>query len=841
MKKLGTLGILLGQFCFLLGQPLQQTYYVLGENAQQVQAVCAKYACSYQTVSPILPMFKIEANSLTINELKKSSRLKIFPAEQNPKEETSVPGHDLAVNQLNQLHADFPQWNGEGKTVSLKENAFDASDVDLLGRVQASENAAKEISLHATLMASTLVGAGNSDTQAKGGAWAANIASSDFSNLLPDEDSLFLIGNISVQNHSYGTQIAANYGAEAYLYDAQAYRLPTLLHVFSSGNEGMNQASEGTYANLKGYANLTGNFKMAKNVLTVGATDAIYQVQPYSSKGPAVYGRIKPELVAYSSNGTSGAAATVSAATLLLQQAYQTTYNQTAPASLLKAILLTTTDEVGEKGIDYASGFGSLNAWAAMNCINYHNFLIDTIKNTSTKTYPFHISQNVAEVKISLAWTDKEEGNGKLSQDINMRLYDANGNQHLPWCLNAHRDSILQPAFRGIDSMNTEEQISLEFPTEGDYFLEIEAVHGQNLPQVFALAWQSKLNNSLQWTFPAKEEAAYAKEKVYLRWNSTNTTQQAILSYQWLGDSTWNIIDTLSPSARQHLWELPDSVGILRFRWQNANATHLSPTLKIHSPLRLDIGFDCTDSVGIYWNKVENIIDYQLFSLGNRYLEPQIITKDSFWVVQKNTNPAVRWAVAPIFADGKLGKRSPAPNYQMQGTACYFQSILATLFDAGQVELFASIGASYQVESVQFEKWDGTHFQLFGTPFPPQNLNFTAIDEQPRQGENRYRASLTLSNGTQIFTEEQKIYATGKAEFLLFPNPTSEKCTVLCRDYPSNGLTFELLDALGKVIIREGVTDISHEINLANLASGLYFYSFYNKQGRITGGILERW
>ena len=59
---------------------------------------------------------------------------------------------------------------------------------------------------------------------------------------------------------------------------------------------------------------------MAKNILTVGATDSFSIVAALSSKGPAHDGRVKPELVAFGEDGSSGAAALVSGTSLLLQQ-----------------------------------------------------------------------------------------------------------------------------------------------------------------------------------------------------------------------------------------------------------------------------------------------------------------------------------------------------------------------------------------------------------------------------------------------------------------------------------------------------------------------------------------
>ena len=88
----------------------------------------------------------------------------------------------------------------------------------------------------------------------------------------------------------------------------QVDQSPTLLHVFLAGNQGTAKPSAGMYRDL-GFANLTGNFKQAKNVLIVSAVDSTMTVNSLNSRGPAYDGRVKPELVAHGQGGTSEAAA----------------------------------------------------------------------------------------------------------------------------------------------------------------------------------------------------------------------------------------------------------------------------------------------------------------------------------------------------------------------------------------------------------------------------------------------------------------------------------------------------------------------------------------------------
>ena len=48
-----------------------------------------------------------------------------------------------------------------------------------------------------------------------------------------------------------------------------------------------------------------------------------------------------------------------------LQDAYKKTYGTLPPSDLVKAVLINSADDAGNKGIDYSSGFGSVNAYKA--------------------------------------------------------------------------------------------------------------------------------------------------------------------------------------------------------------------------------------------------------------------------------------------------------------------------------------------------------------------------------------------------------------------------------------------------------------------------------------------
>lgn len=193
-----------------------------------------------------------------------------------------------------------------------------------------------------------------------------------------------------------------------------------------------------------------------KIFLRWGAVDTLLRIDPFVSKGPAYDGRVKPEMVAYSSLGSSSAAAITTGATALLQQAYQGMYTGEMPsAELLKAVLLNTAEDVGPAQVDYLSGYGNLQAHKALETIQQQQFLQGEIQQDQERTFILNVPANARNLKITLVWHDAPapvNSNKALVNDLDLSLlHSASGGKWLPWVLNSypHPDSLALPATRG--------------------------------------------------------------------------------------------------------------------------------------------------------------------------------------------------------------------------------------------------------------------------------------------------------------------------------------------------------------------------------------------------------
>ncbi|MEO7835001.1 MAG: S8 family serine peptidase, partial [Ginsengibacter sp.] len=528
--------------------------------------------------------------------------------ENKPKEELAIKGFDLSSNQLNMVHAKYPLFLGDGQHISIKENAFDTADIDLKGRIDPSPLASKEITNHANFMATIIAGGGNSIYYALGAAPAAWVSSSSFENVLPDPDEYYLQNNITIQNHSYGTTIDNNYGLNAVAFDESAHKNESLLHVFSSGNSGLDTGKTGTYSNVPGFANITGNFKMAKNILVVGAVDSFGNVAVQSSAGPAYDGRIIPQLVAFQMNGTSESAALVSGTVALLQQFYIEKNQEDLPSALAKAILINSADDVNNPGPDFKTGFGNMNAMKAMNCINENKILSGSIGNGITNSFDLTIPENTSLLKITLVWNDTTASTlspKALMNDLDLELLSTSKNKTWnPWVLNTfpNEDSLNKPAVRMRDSLNNQEQITLENPVAGNYKIKVIGHNILTSDQKYFIAYSLDSAFYFIWQRPAGDDFAEKGTATILKWQSS-FTGIGVLEYKFISDQSWRKIADVDFSKSNFRWLVPDTIAHVLLRMKINSSYFYSDTFLITTLLQPKTGFICGDSILIYWNK----------------------------------------------------------------------------------------------------------------------------------------------------------------------------------------------------------------------------------------------
>ena len=779
----------------------------------------------------------IQADSEVVKTLLEDNNVVFIDKATSPSTELVLNGMDMTTNKVSTTHNLYPDINGDGLTVSIKENLFDTTDVDFTGRYVSSALASPQMQSHASIMGTIIAGAGNSFYAGKGVAWKSNLTSSDFANLLPDADNDYLRYNVSVQNHSYGTSIENYYGADAAAYDESVINNPSLVHVFSSGNSGDQTSDTGMYKGIEGYANLTGSFKMAKNIITVGSIDSFYHILPLSSKGPANDGRIKPELVAYGTDGSSGAAAIISGIALLLQQSFKDSLHHLPPASLVKALLLNTADDVDAKHIDFKSGYGSANAVRALKEMKAGHFITDSIKNGQEKNYNIHIPANAVQLKALLCWTDLPgltNSYKALVNDLDIEVINNNTEKKfLPLVLNSYpsKDSLEKLPKEMRDSLNNTEQIVIENISEGDYTIKIKGFDITSDNQSFSIVYQWDTINRFTWLYPTKADNLYAGDFNTLRWDCSYPASNSTIEISYDKGEHWSTLtsDVSNVTGFYNLL-IKDSFCLGQLRLQTANQYFYSDTFTISKRLNTNVGYNCTDSFLLYWDKAQGINNYNIYSLNSRYLEQFATISDTTAAFSKSNN-ATYFAIAPVI-DGKAGLASYGFDYTTQGVGCYLKNFLADLLPPNKAILHIELGAIKGIKFISVQKLINQQSKIVYTNNSVDTLSFAVTDDSLLQGLNRYRLQIALQNGNIIYSDIQTVNYLSNSDYIVFPNPlqSGQLIKVLTKDLNNN--VFEIYSSTGQRLVQRTLSDLYNEIPVRLLSAGIYFYTI-RQQGRI--------
>lgn len=758
-----------------------------------------------------------------------------------PKEETVVNDYDNTENSINLFFASYPTIRGDGLCVSVKENLFDTTDIDFKHRYRTTNLVSNVTTSHATTMATLIAGGGNSFFTGKGIAWGSYIASSDFAVLLPDSDSIYRKYGISIQNHSYGVGIENFYGSDAAAYDASMINDTSLLHIFSAGNSGESTPTNGAYAGLNSFANLTGSFKMAKNILTVGSLDSFYKVPSLSSKGPAYDGRIKPELVAYGNDGSSGAAAITSGTALAMQSAYTGKHNGLLPNNaLIKAVLINSAQDVFTKGPDYHSGYGNVNTHHAVMDILSGQFFTGLVAQNEIKDFSLTIPKNVKDLKITLVWTDPPalaNAYTALVNDLDLSLERNSDNfLWLPWVLNsaADADSLNKPAQRKRDSLNVVEQITIDKPSAGSYTIHVTG-HDISNTQSFYVAYRWDTLDHFYFISPAKDDHFTSGGNSIFRWNSTyGDTTTGKLEYSVDKGTTWKLINTNIDLSKKYLkWTAPDTFAIALARMTIGNAVYTSDTFNFSRQLYPTVGFYCEDSVLISWSKIKGIQEYKVYNLGDRYMQPLAVTADTTIIINTSNISSPYVNVTTLFNNNHTGVNSYTFDYTTQGVSCYVSNFLADLNTSNHAVLQLTTGTVYNISEVIFQEFIANKWQTISTL---QNINgtyFTYEDDTLHTGINTYRAAVELNNGSIIYSNEASVNYFGNDLFVMFPNPVhySQKLVVLSNNFLEN--TLQIYDATGRKVLQQQINNTRSEISVLHLARGIYFVVIFNNNQKL--------
>lgn len=607
--------------------------------------------------------------------------MELAPKPPKPDDEPGRAIHRSAM--LDSGHPLGNTFDGEGVNVLVRDDGRAGPHIDFKGRIQNRTNNDDPVD-HADRVGGAMGGAGNLNPQYRGMAAGANIYCIDYTVGFQDETlPLHLSDNITITNTSYSDDCNKGYSLAAQTVDQQLFDHPTLLHVFSAGNSGTENCGYGAGS---GWGNITGGHKMAKNALAVASVDANLELSYFSSRGPAHDGRLKPDISGLGSsvntpvsnngyvvsNGTSYSAPAIAGCLAQLTQAYKDFNNGEQPeAALLKLAVLNTATDVGNTGPDFKFGWGIVDTWRAMRLLKDKRWTNGQAEHQMASTHTLSVPAGVRQARIMLYWTDPpadENAAKALVNDLDLSVKAPDGTVFQPWKPDPTPDpGILNAPFgAGRDSLNNMEQVILNTPPAGNYMLLVNGYEVPMGPQPYLLAWEF-LTDDIKITYPAAGEALAPGEVVRLQWDAHGTAPGFTLRYSTDNAKTWTPINIVSGDKRFYNWMAPNTVtGQLRFSILRSNQQDTTeyPLTIAPVPTGLRVEKVCPDSMTLAWNRINDTLQYDVYLLGNKYMEIAGVTADSFLTLPIQSASHEQWfSVRASYPGGLAGRRALAVNW----------------------------------------------------------------------------------------------------------------------------------------------------------------------------------
>ncbi len=372
--------------------------------------------------------------------------------------------------------------NGSGETIAVMDTGIDNDHPDLLGRVAAistqyglDPSPIDSNSGHGTHVVMTVLGDGSGDASTMGIAPDANLVmyalehdptgyfgrQGSIYDLLSDAETKTarIAVNAWGANGNFGYYTADSRSADQYVSNNQ-YLLP----VFSVGDNGASGTSQVTSPGT------------AKNVLSIGSSNS-GSVSAFSSQGPTLDGRIKPDLVAPGEgicsaraeeaknavgtpcatgthsntrsmymelSGTSQATAVAGGSAALAREYLREVAGINKPsASLIKATLINGAEDLGTPNIpNNNEGWGQIDLENSLNP-TYGGTALDIFHDDARELqagfsllYSFDMDASKG-IDLTLAWSDVEgsanapQAESRLMNDLDLVLLAPDGTTYL--------------------------------------------------------------------------------------------------------------------------------------------------------------------------------------------------------------------------------------------------------------------------------------------------------------------------------------------------------------------------------------------------------------------------
>jgi hypothetical protein len=616
------------------------------------------------------------------------------------KEDQPLNNKSVATTRANVLHSSLPggrNLRGEGVVIGVGDDADPLNHIDFNGRlINRHGEPFQQHGLHVT---GTVGGGGLIKEKFMGLAPKSTLISQLMSGILVNAPAYVQDYGMVITNNSYANTagddcaLLGMYDVYSRAMDIQAFQMPNLLHVFSSGNWGQVLTCP---PELAGFSNIYEGFQTAKNVITVGNTFETELIHPSSAKGPTRDGRIKPEICAqgtrvwstYAVNtysflsGTSMSSPAVAGGLGLLYQRYKQLNAGVNPKNgLMKALLCNGGRDLGNAGPDYSYGFGIMNLLRSVTMLEKNNYINDSVNVSAFKNHTITIpaGSSIAQLKVMLYWNDPAAAalaSHSLVNDLDLEVTDPGSVVHLPYILDTIPALVTNPATTGVDHINNIEQVVINNPAAGTYTFTVRGTTIPFAPRHEYFLVYDTIPVSTVLTYPMGGEKFRGGDSVYINWESYgNPSNDFTVQFRLFDVDGWTTINPSPVAAdkRQQLWFIAAGVATDQARVKVIhNGTGIEsisePFTIIGSPSL--VGTQCEGYITLNWGAITGATDYEVMMLRGEEMTPVATTAGTTYTFNGLSRDSVYWVTVRSRINGNPGRRDTAIGLQPNGATC---------------------------------------------------------------------------------------------------------------------------------------------------------------------------
>ena len=583
---------------------------------------------------------------------------------------------------------------GEGVVVGVGDDSDPSSHIDFTGRL--IQRNSQPPAFHGTHVTGTVGGGGILNPLYAGMAPRSILVSNLYDDILHNAATYVNDYDMVLTNNSYtyyvgGCANDGEYDGLAYYLDALSVIYPQLLHSFAAGNDG-------TYSCTPfppQYATVKSGYQSAKNVLAVGNLDDFnnYQIDVYSSCGPTLDGRLKPDVMTGGDNiisttpynsygrdmGTSMASPTAAGTIALIEQRYRQLYGGDAPASLLKALTCNTATDLGNPGPDYKYGFGRVNGLAAVKSLEAGQFAFGSLANGGNATTSITVPAGMAQLKVMLYWTDYPAAPFSataLVNNLDLTVTDPSTGVHHPLILNPDPAHAADNAVEGVDNLNNIEQVVINNPSAGNFNISIAGTSIPEGPQPYVIVYQV-VPPTITVTYPYGGETLVPNADEYIRWEANDGSNNPFtMEYSMDNGATWTTASNSIPgNARVFHWVVSPATattqGRIRITRNGSGISGMSPFsfTSLNQPT-VSVTNPCQGYAQLSWGAVTSATGYEIMQLkGDTMAVIGNSTATSYLVASLNRDSSYWFGVRALLG-ASPGRRSISVNITPSGGAC---------------------------------------------------------------------------------------------------------------------------------------------------------------------------